>query len=222
MSTLNYSVPGKLIDKIAIRKRLEMYQLFMDKLQPGIHDKILDVGVTTDQDAQASNYFEKCYPHKENIIALSNQDANFLAQLYPGLNYQFGDARALPFPANYIDYVISSAVIEHVGSLTHQQQMLSECFRVARKGIFITTPNRWHPIDAHTLLPLIHWLPKKLHRQLLKLCGLEFYAKEENLNLLDKHSLVGFCHTIGITKFEIFGLKTLGFTSNLILIAYKA
>ena len=55
-----------------------------------------------------------------------------------------------------------------------------------QKNSFITTPNRFYPIDFHTKIPVIHWLPKNIHRLILKTLGLHFYANEENLNLLDK------------------------------------
>ena len=25
--------------------------------------------------------------------------------------------------------------------------------------MFVTTPNRWFPLEVHTLLPFVHWLP---------------------------------------------------------------
>ncbi len=34
---------------------------------------------------------------------------------------------------------------------------------MSRKGLFVTTPNRWFPIEFHTVLPLVHWLPKRQH-----------------------------------------------------------
>ena len=27
------------------------------------------------------------------------------------------------------------------------------------RRFFITTPNRWFPVELHTCLPLVHWLP---------------------------------------------------------------
>src|SRR5258708_4616087 len=38
--------------------------------------------------------------------------------------------------------------------------------RVAGK-VFVTTPNRWFPLDPHTLLPLVHWLPRGAGRERL-------------------------------------------------------
>jgi ubiquinone/menaquinone biosynthesis C-methylase UbiE len=223
MSSQIYNLlkPGNFIDNLSLKKRLNMFELFMEKFPEGSWQNVLDVGVTADKAAISSNYFEKYYPFKEKIIALSNQDAAFLEEIYPGLTFKQGDAKQLPFADNSIDIVFSSAVIEHVGSSANQKKMLAECIRVAKKGVFITTPNRWHPIEVHTILPLIHWLPKHLHRKLLRLIGLKFYSQEENLNLLDSQTLSSFCHQLGATDFMIKSIKTSGFTSNLLLIIKK-
>jgi hypothetical protein len=31
----------------------------------------------------------------------------------------------------------------------------------------VTTPNRWFPLEVHTLLPLVHWLPPAARGRLL-------------------------------------------------------
>ena len=35
---------------------------------------------------------------------------------------------------------------------------MREAVRVGRR-VFLTTPNRWFPVEVHTRLPLVHWLP---------------------------------------------------------------
>jgi hypothetical protein len=71
----------------------------------------------------------------------------------------FGDARSLPFDDKSFDYVFSNAVIEHVGGPAGAQRMLEESRRVARLGAYHTTPDRWFPIETHTQVPFLHWLP---------------------------------------------------------------
>lgn len=223
MSDENYSRgnPQSFIDQLALKKRLHMLRLFNQSFPEESINQILDVGVTADKQANASNYLERYYPATHKIIALSNQDARFLQEQYPGLTFCLGDALDLPFDDHSIDVVFSSAVIEHVGNEKAQYKMLSECVRVAKKGIFITTPNRWHPMEVHTLLPFIHWLPKKLHRLFLKKIKLAFYADENNLNLLDKKTLLNFCKQLRLSSYQIKSVHTGGFVSNLILVVHK-
>lgn len=77
-----------------------------------------------------------------------------------GIPWSNGDGCALPFDDDSFDYVVSNAVIEHVGGPARAKLMLSESRRVARLGAFHTTPDRWFPIEVHTQVPLLHWLPR--------------------------------------------------------------
>ncbi|TQN37956.1 methyltransferase family protein [Blastococcus colisei] len=77
-----------------------------------------------------------------------------------GCPHSAGDACALPFADSSFDYVVSNAVIEHVGGPERARTMLTESRRVARRGAFHTTPDRWFPVETHTQVPLLHWLPR--------------------------------------------------------------
>jgi len=68
-------------------------------------------------------------------------------------------------------------------------------------------------------LPLIHLLPKQIHRLILKLLFLKEYSKEENLNLLDEYDIKEMIKKINNKKFEIkiMKIKLVGITSNLII-----
>ena len=207
--------------RIATRVREQMFAQFADELRPRPDDMALDVGVTSDQDYSSSNYFERLYPYRDHVTACGLDDARFLEAEYPGMRYVHGNALDLPFEDNAFDLVHSSAVIEHVGSFENQRRMLAECLRVARRGICITTPNRWFPIEFHTQLPLVHWLPKPMGRRIMRGIGLDFFAREENLNLLTRRELREMARRHPDWQFRIVTPRLLGWVSNLVLIAER-
>ncbi len=92
------------------------------------------------------------------------------------------DGRALPFADNEFDIYFSNAVIEHVGSYENQRRFLSEACRVASK-VFISTPNRWFPIDFHTLIPFAHFFPIRSRNTIYRWFGRDYYATEDHLRL---------------------------------------
>lgn len=169
--------------KIAYTVRKKFFDLFIKLIQPNRHSAVLDAGVTSDLVNDGDNYFEKFYPWPDKITAIGIEDASYLEKKYPGLKFIQADATQLPFPDQFFDIVFSAAVAEHVGSFEKQKKFYHELLRVGRK-VFITTPNRWFPFEAHTGWPLLHFLPKKLYRAILRALGLHYFADEANLNLL--------------------------------------
>jgi hypothetical protein len=184
-------------------------------------DTILDIGVANDRSYDHSNYLEAWYPCRNRITAAGIDNAAFLTSLYPGVKFLRADGRDLPFESAAFDFVHSSAVLEHVGSRSQQTRLLREAWRVARKGVFITTPNRRFPVEFHTLLPLVHWLPPPLYRKLLVTLRREFFADENNLNLMSVRSLRHAARTAGIERFDIRSVSLFGWPTNLMLIARK-
>jgi SAM-dependent methyltransferase len=167
--------------KLSWYARQKMFNTLMRVADITPDTKVLDVGVTSDRRLDC-NFFEKLYPYPHNITAVGTEDASFLAQDYPGLTFVKTDGSSLPFSDKSFDIVVSFAVIEHVGSRANQRAFIRELCRVGRT-CFITTPNRWYPVEFHTALPLLHWLPASWFRTILKWMGKKFWAKEENLNL---------------------------------------
>ncbi|PWE18475.1 SAM-dependent methyltransferase [Marinicauda salina] len=218
-----YSVVDKLPlqARVIERARKKMYEKFLSTCKPNKNESILDIGATSDRNNVASNYLEAWYPVKKNITAIGLQDASFLMDLYPGLKFLEADGRSLPFTDNAFDIVHSSAVIEHAGSNQQQQDLLSEQFRVARKAVFLTTPNRGFPLEVHTSLPLIHWLPMKTFRKILTLMGYDFFAQEKNLNLLYARDLRLMCRNLGVRQYKIDYNYTFGWASNILLSIFK-
>lgn len=198
-----------------------MYAVFQKEIGENEPSTILDVGVSSDEEYVFSNYFEALYPYKKNIKALGLFDCSFLENKYRGLSFILGDGKKIPLEDNSVDVVFSSATIEHVGSFAEQKIFLAEAIRVANKSVFITTPNRWFFIDPHTAIPLLHFLPKKIHRAILSMIGKKALSLESNLNLMCISDFKKILKDIPNITFYFKYNYFLGFKSNIIAIIKK-
>jgi ubiquinone/menaquinone biosynthesis C-methylase UbiE len=213
----NVASPDSLPVRLAAKMRRRMFELFLREFSPNEGQTILDVGATSDDTYEASNYLEAWYPHKQDLTAVGIDDAAFLEARYPGLRFVRADGRDLPFEDASYDFVHSSAVLEHVGSREQQLAFLRQLARVARHGVFFTTPNRWFPIEFHTVLPLLHWLPPSDFRRAVRTLGHETLADEQNLNLLGPGDVRTLCAALGPGfTCQVRTLRLFGWPSNII------
>lgn len=217
----NVAAPDSLPVRLAAHQRRKMFQRFLAATGIAPGEALLDVGVTSDRSYQASNYLEAWYPHKPMITAVGIDDASFLGALYPGIRFVRANGFNLPFRDRAFDVVHSSAVIEHVGSFERQRAFVRECCRVSRRAVFITTPNRWFPIEFHTVLPLVHWLPKSIFRNLMRGSGRAFFAEESNLNLMTARELGRAAAADSEFRYRIAPVRLCGWPSNLLLIMQR-
>lgn len=218
----NLAAPNSFAVKVAGHARRKMYDHFLRRTALLPQETLLDVGVTSDETYESSNYVECWYPHKSMITAVGLDDASFLETRFPGVTYRKADGRKLPFANASFDVVHSSAVLEHVGEAVHQRQFIEELVRVARRSVFLTTPNRWFPIEFHSLLPFVHWLPPVTFRRLLRGTRYDFYSHVENLNLLGRVQIFQLCSTLRQCSVAVDSLRLLGLTSNLMITIYKS
>jgi Methyltransferase domain len=141
-------------------------ELFLRAVAPDAETRVLDVGVgdtgfATEAGVAAShNFFEAMYPWPERITAVSDVPLPHFAQEFPQVETVTADGRELPFPDDAFDVAFSNAVVEHVGGREDQRRFVHELSRVAPR-VFVSTPNRRFPIETHTLVPLVHWLPPR-------------------------------------------------------------
>ncbi|MBN1254715.1 MAG: methyltransferase domain-containing protein [Deltaproteobacteria bacterium] len=192
----------------------------MDRMRPTSKDKVLDVGVS-EYTFRGTNFLEQWYPWPGNITALSNDDPkefdDFLKK-FPKTNLVFEDGRALSFPDNAFNVVFSNAVVEHVGSRDNQRKFIHEIVRVSKRA-FISTPNRWFPVDAHTLIPFAHWLPVRARFLIFRVLGRGYWADLNRLNLLSKKEFVKLFPPH--IKLQVYGQKVFGILHSLNAIVEK-
>jgi ubiquinone/menaquinone biosynthesis C-methylase UbiE len=211
----------KIFKKITLNARNEFFKYFIHHTDYSNDKSVIDIGTTPSLDKEQNNLLQKT-KNNPNITCFSNQDCKILYKKFKNIkNILIGDGKNTLLDDNSFDIVHSNATIEHIGSFDDQISFTEEMLRISKNSIFIQTPNRFYPIDFHTIIPFIHWLPKKIHRKLLKFLNLHFYSKEENLNLLSKKDLKKICKILNIRKYKILEHKLFFFTSNLILIIKK-
>jgi SAM-dependent methyltransferase len=174
----------RLTDAISLRSRRRKFALFMETMAPTAETTVLDVGADDSAFGEHErcgtlNFFEQLYPWPGQITALGLNEGTRFRESFPTARYVQGDALELPFVDGEFDVVFSNAVIEHVGGREQQRRFVEESLRVARRA-FVTTPNRWFPLEVHTRLPLVHWLPDPVAHRAYDLVR-KPWAKENSL-----------------------------------------
>jgi SAM-dependent methyltransferase len=147
-----------LATRYGLASREAKWQTYCRFFPPCVGETVLDVGVSR-FDNPRTNYFLRRYPYPHQLTGVGVTDLSDLHRRHPSVRFIQADGRELPFEDRTFDVVHSNAVVEHVGPLPEQARFIAELARVARGG-FVTTPNRWFPIESHVHVPLIHWLPR--------------------------------------------------------------
>lgn len=206
-------------DKIAYMfsgaNRARKYELFKHIHKPTSETKILDIGFDDNEYSDTDNYLEKHYPWPEQITALSDQKPKNFTKRYPKVKALDYDGVNFPFSDKEFDVAWSNAVIEHVGNYERQLHFLKEIKRTCKHG-YITTPNRWFPVEVHTRIPLLHYLPKKYFDKILLFFGVD-WATEDYVYLLSYRKIKKLLHEAEISNYTIHRNKLLFFTLDFVI-----
>lgn len=153
------------------RKRVERFVMACGL---GREHTILDLG------SEDGSYLASCYPYPQNIV-LADVDEGPMREgvrRYGLKGYEVIPREgALPFAAQSFDAVWCNSVIEHVTlpradlavvrdaefrarADAHQRQFAAEIARVGR-AYFVQTPHRQFPVEAHSWLPFMQYLPQQ-------------------------------------------------------------
>ena len=202
--------------KVSHYNRERKWKLFLDTFNMGENTKILDIGFSDNEYKDSDNWIEKHYPHLENLTALGVDEPVLFRTRYPKVKVVRYAGREFPFFDKEFDICWTNAVIEHVGTRADQLLYLKEIKRTG-KAAFITTPNKLFPIEVHTRVPFLHWLPKNLFDRFLKMIGKD-WAAGDYMNLLTLKDLKALLQEAEIEDYKIYKNKILGLTMDFVII----
>jgi SAM-dependent methyltransferase len=163
------------VSRVSLRSRERKLRLFLELLRPTAATTVVDVGVTDAPFGGGStdNFFEALYPWPERITGVGHTGLDRFAAAFPQVRAVRADGRELPFADGAFDLGFSNAVVEHVaGGREGQRRFVHELCRVSGQ-VFVTTPNRFFPVDVHTLVPFAHWLPPPARERVLRRRGFD-------------------------------------------------
>ena len=213
---------NKFIDNLVINKRLEIVNIVNKYIKKFKAKDATDIGTTSDLNNESSNLVIKKLIGIKKFKSVSDQNITnkfFKCILKKSITGNLTNSDVKNFSS---DLVLSSATIEHVGNNLNQIKMIKNIIKITKKFFVITTPNRFYPLDFHTKIPFIHWLPKKIHRKILKIINLNYFSEEKNLNLLSEKDIIKMMNFFrGKIKYNILFIKLLGIKSNFIIIGFK-
>jgi hypothetical protein len=170
--------------RMSLHARVDVLRLLLKELKPTPDTSILDLGISLDVRNTEANVLEQFYPYPDRITAAGIGDGTDVRRAYPSLRYvRIEPQSLLPFSENEFDIGYCNAVLEHVGSRESQRKFLSELCRVS-KICFVVVPNRLFPVEHHTGVPFLHYLPLSLFRVLVRHSPFSYWAEEDNLNPL--------------------------------------
>lgn len=191
------------------RAREKRASIFRDSFSLHEGTKVLDLG---SENGSSIHAVLRGTPVKAGNVYIADIDARFIEEGQEKFGFVpvlIGETGKLPFPDGYFDIVYCSSVIEHVTvpkekvwstssgkafadeSLKRQKAFADEIQRVG-KQYFVQTPYKHFPIESHSWLPFIAWLPRPLLLQVLRFTNL-FWVKTTNpdWHLLDRKDMAG-------------------------------
>jgi hypothetical protein len=209
---------NRLRDGLAFALRRKLFDLFMREFSPTAQSRVADLGVSGQRGHPAHYFFETLYPFQESltVVARASEHAEWFADAFPGITFLEADLRSIPRPDKYFDFALCNAVVEHAGPREQQVALVHEVCRVSR-AVMLTTPNKAFPVELHTFLPMLHWLPDSRYRAVLRALGFTYFAEIENLNLLDSRAFMSLFPPTRRNRQLAMGF--LGLSSNLICLS---
>jgi hypothetical protein len=205
-----YGMLESLAERAGSASREDKWRLYERVFPARKGERILDIGASHWVNVPRENWFLQRYPYPEQVTAVVLSQGDAVAAAFPGVHVVEADGRDLPFRDREFDVVHSNAVVEHVGPRDEQKRFVAELTRVAASG-FVTTPNRWFPIESHSRLPVVHWLPLPIAWRVARVC----HYQDEGAWLLGPRGFLSLFGETGTTP-TLYRQRMAGVTATLI------
>ncbi len=119
---------------------------------------------TTVLDLGGAEYYWTWSPVLPSVTVVNLHQRDLCPDRYPWVQ---ADGCELPFPDGAFDVVHCNSVLEHLPDEHSRERLAREIVRVG-KAYWVQTPNRWFPVEAHTLTPGFHFLPRSLQARIAR------------------------------------------------------
>jgi SAM-dependent methyltransferase len=218
------SAIARIAKHVSRRARRQRAALFRSSFALGPATRILDLGSEDGSHIHDVLSGTAVTPANVYIADIKEHVVRRGQQLYGFTPVVIDQSQRLPFEDGYFDIVYSSSVIEHVTvpkeqvwglhdggefrerAWRRQGQFADEIRRLGRQ-YFVQTPSRTFPIECHTWLPGVAWLPRWLLVPCLRLTN-RFWIKSTapDWNLLSPRQLASLFADGRIVRERFLGL----------------
>ncbi|MEQ8409947.1 MAG: class I SAM-dependent methyltransferase [Erythrobacter sp.] len=123
-----------------------------------------------------------CYNISDNRMKMGREedDPRIVARLY--------DGKRIPEEDQSADVVICNSVIEHVPQ-DQRANLAREVMRVGKAWV-VQTPSPAFPLELHFGLPFIHWLPRSIGRQVVRVSPFHLLSNADGPTYFDETRLL--------------------------------
>ena len=174
---------------------------FLAEMKPTRSQIILDLG---GPGRITSVVKESC---KADVISLNISMEQLRSKGPSGIMRVLGDGLRLPLKNSSVDFVLADNLIEHIPRKSRRSFAL-ECRRVARRGLFLTTPNYWFPFEPHYFIPFFQYLPHMMRKWILGKTNLGWIKRGfyEEIDLLSSRELQSLFPEAHVRRWMLEGL----------------
>lgn len=176
---------SKVVQRVRTVARSKRARVFLDNFVLGAQTHVLDIGSEDGSNIARVLGGTRVQPHNVYIADISAEMVSSGHAQYGFVPVTIPETGRLPFDDGFFDIVYCSSVIEHVtvpkekvwkvrsGSefrkaADESQRAFAQEIRRLGKRYFIQTPNKWFPIESHTWLPFIGYLPRPWQVSILR------------------------------------------------------